>query len=254
MILVHSARFPRRTAVGEVEIGGIQCLVMNALMGRLSKRTTRGSGTTLVTVERSKLVILGIGDEGLGGLDRPSAANPRGIRPDPGCRRRSWRCSNRCRRGRSCSSPTCPRRSSRCGSRCRPGKPVLVSSGDPLFYGVARYLCDRLGKESFEILPHVSSMQLAFARVKESWEDAYLTNLAGRPIEAVLDRIRTAEKVGLFSSDELPPPRAGSRAAGTGNRLFPCLRLREPGFPGRTGHAGRARRPGGDGVQCRSTC
>src|SRR5207237_496680 len=40
---------------------------------------------------------------------------------------------------------------------------VIVASGDPLFYGVARYLCDRLGKECFEVLPHVSSMQLAFA-------------------------------------------------------------------------------------------
>src|SRR5262245_53020464 len=57
-------------------------------------------------------------------------------------------------------------------------KMVVVASGDPLFYGVARWLCDRLGKERFEVLPHVSSMQLAFARIKETWEEAYLTNLA----------------------------------------------------------------------------
>ena len=57
-------------------------------------------------------------------------------------------------------------------------KIVVLASGDPLFYGVARYLCDKLGKDRFEVVPHVSSMQLAFARVKESWEDAYLTNLA----------------------------------------------------------------------------
>jgi precorrin-6B C5,15-methyltransferase / cobalt-precorrin-6B C5,C15-methyltransferase len=86
-------------------------------------------------------------------------------------------------------------------------KPVLVSGGDPLFYGVARYLCDRLGKDQFEVIPHVSSMQLAFARVKESWDDAYLTSLAGRPFEAIVDRVRTAEKVGLFSSDDHPPSR-----------------------------------------------
>src|SRR5262245_10554849 len=49
---------------------------------------------------------------------------------------------------------------------------VVLASGDPLFYGVARYLCDRLGKDRFEVMPHVSSMQLAFARVKESWEEA----------------------------------------------------------------------------------
>jgi precorrin-6Y C5,15-methyltransferase (decarboxylating) len=82
---------------------------------------------------------------------------------------------------------------------------VVVASGDPLFYGVARYLCDRLGKERFEVIPHVSSMQLAFARVKESWEEAYLTNLATHALQSVLDRIRTAEIVGLFPSEDEGP-------------------------------------------------
>lgn len=82
---------------------------------------------------------------------------------------------------------------------------AIVASGDPLFYGVARYLCDRIGKEYFEVLPHVSSMQLAFARVKETWEEAYLTNLQTHPLESVLDRIRTAETVGLFPSESEGP-------------------------------------------------
>src|SRR4051812_29346206 len=82
---------------------------------------------------------------------------------------------------------------------------AVVAGGDPLFYGVARYLCDRLGKELFEVIPHVSSMQLAFARVKETWEEAFLTNLATHPLEAVLDRIRVAETVGLFTSEDQGP-------------------------------------------------
>ena len=84
---------------------------------------------------------------------------------------------------------------------------VLVATGDPMFYGVARYLCDRLGKDRFEILPHVSSMQLAFAHVKESWEEAYLTDLSTRSLDDVLDRIRTAETVGLFTSETYHPAR-----------------------------------------------
>jgi precorrin-6Y C5,15-methyltransferase (decarboxylating) len=51
----------------------------------------------------------------------------------------------------------------------------------------------------------VSSMQLAFARVKESWEEAFLTNLATHDVRAVLDQIRGAEKVGLFTSESCPP-------------------------------------------------
>ncbi len=82
---------------------------------------------------------------------------------------------------------------------------VLLASGDPLFYGVARFLCDRLGKDRFEVMPHVSSMQMAFARVKESWEDAYLTNLANRPLGEVVEKIRSAQTVGLFTSEEHPP-------------------------------------------------
>jgi precorrin-6Y C5,15-methyltransferase (decarboxylating) len=82
---------------------------------------------------------------------------------------------------------------------------VLVAGGDPLFYGVARYLCDRLGKDRFEVLPHVSTMQLAFARIKESWEEAYLTNLQTHPLATILDRIRTAEVVGLFTTEEEGP-------------------------------------------------
>jgi precorrin-6Y C5,15-methyltransferase (decarboxylating) len=81
---------------------------------------------------------------------------------------------------------------------------VLVS-GDPLFYGMARYLCDKLGKDRFEVLPHVSSMQLAFARVKESWEEAYLTNLANHTLDHVVEKIRTAEKVGLFTTESQSP-------------------------------------------------
>jgi precorrin-6Y C5,15-methyltransferase (decarboxylating) len=83
---------------------------------------------------------------------------------------------------------------------------VILANGDPLFYGTARYLCDRLGKDRFEVIPHVSSMQLAFARVKESWDEAYLTNLANQNLDRALERIRTAEKVGLFTTELVPPP------------------------------------------------
>jgi precorrin-6B C5,15-methyltransferase / cobalt-precorrin-6B C5,C15-methyltransferase len=85
------------------------------------------------------------------------------------------------------------------------GPIVLVASGDPLFYGTARYLMESIGKDRFEVVPHVSSMQLAFARIKESWDEAYLTNLANQPLDRVVDRIRTAQRVGLFTTEEITP-------------------------------------------------
>lgn len=97
---------------------------------------------------------------------------------------------------------------------------VVAASGDPLFYGVARYLCDRLGKERFEVLPHVSSMQLAFARIKESWEEAYLTNLQTHPLDAVLDRIRIAEVVGLFTTPTEGPAEVARQLLARGLDYF----------------------------------
>jgi precorrin-6Y C5,15-methyltransferase (decarboxylating) len=108
---------------------------------------------------------------------------------------------------------------------------VIVAGGDPLFYGVARYLCERLGKDRFEVLPHVSSMQLAFARVKESWEEAYLTNLATHSLEEVLDRIRIAEVVGLFTSEKHDPPAIARQLLSHGLdyfRAYVCENLGAP--------------------------
>lgn len=108
---------------------------------------------------------------------------------------------------------------------------VIAAGGDPLFYGVARYLCDRLGKDHFEVLPHVSSMQLAFARIKETWEEAFLTNLATHPLEDVLDRIRTAETVGLFTSETEDPPTIARRLLARGLdyfRAYVCENLGAP--------------------------
>jgi precorrin-6Y C5,15-methyltransferase (decarboxylating) len=82
---------------------------------------------------------------------------------------------------------------------------ALLLYGDPMFYGLARYVSERLGKERFVVVPHVSSMQLAFARVMETWEEAYLSDLAKHPLDAVLEKIRTAQKVGLFTTDQCGP-------------------------------------------------
>lgn len=111
------------------------------------------------------------------------------------------------------------------------GPTVVLASGDPLFYGTARFLCDRLGKDRFDVLPHVSSMQLAFARVKESWDEAYLTNLASQPLERVIDRIRSAEKVGVFTSDEVPPARLAEELLSKGISYFTVYVCENLGSP-----------------------
>ncbi len=90
-------------------------------------------------------------------------------------------------------------------------KVAVLVTGDPLFYGLARFLCERLGTERCEIIPHVSSMQMAFARVKESWDEAYLTNLANHSLDSIVEKIRVATKVGLFTTEQITPAQVAKK-------------------------------------------
>ena len=108
---------------------------------------------------------------------------------------------------------------------------VILTPGDPLFYGTARYLCDRIGKERFEVLPHVSTMQLAFARVKESWNEAYLTNLATQSLSHVVNKIRSAERVGVFTAAHAPPSLLASALLEVGIDYFTAYVCENLGSP-----------------------
>ena len=48
---------------------------------------------------------------------------------------------------------------------------VALATGDPLCHGIASWLTTKLGRDGFEILPAVSTLQLAFARFKTPWQD-----------------------------------------------------------------------------------
>lgn len=82
---------------------------------------------------------------------------------------------------------------------------VVLASGDPLFFGIAGYLVRRFGAQQVEVVPHYSSVQLAFARLGDSWQDAELISLHGRPMAGLAQRIDGRPKVALLT-DEVNNP------------------------------------------------
>ncbi|MEW6738449.1 MAG: precorrin-6y C5,15-methyltransferase (decarboxylating) subunit CbiE [Nitrospirota bacterium] len=58
---------------------------------------------------------------------------------------------------------------------------VLLASGDPMFFGIGRRAVKEFGRDMVEILPDLSSVQIAFSRIKEPWDDAFLMSLHGGP-------------------------------------------------------------------------
>ncbi|GAE36094.1 precorrin-6y C5,15-methyltransferase (decarboxylating) subunit CbiE [Halalkalibacter akibai] len=81
-------------------------------------------------------------------------------------------------------------------------KIVILASGDPLFYGIGSFLAKKF---RVEIYPYLSSIQLAFARMNERWQDAYITSVHGRSIKGLIQRINGREKIALLTDEENSP-------------------------------------------------
>ncbi|MFM7229440.1 MAG: precorrin-6y C5,15-methyltransferase (decarboxylating) subunit CbiE [Cyanobacteriota bacterium] len=65
-------------------------------------------------------------------------------------------------------------------------RPLVLASGDPLWFGIGRRLAERFGAEALRVQPAASALQLAFARLARPWQDATWVSLHGRDEEALL--------------------------------------------------------------------
>lgn len=87
------------------------------------------------------------------------------------------------------------------GIRSAQGAVVVLASGDPLFFGVGRYLLRNLPEALIEFLPNVTSVQYAFSKIREPWDDAIFISVQGRDIKDVVDRIIANDKAAVLTDD-----------------------------------------------------
>ncbi|MFD2171895.1 precorrin-6y C5,15-methyltransferase (decarboxylating) subunit CbiE [Tumebacillus lipolyticus] len=83
------------------------------------------------------------------------------------------------------------------------GTVTVLASGDPLFYGIGSFLAKKL--PGVIIHPHLSSIQLAFARLGVAWQDALITSLHGKPISGLAQKIDGLDKVALLTDERNTP-------------------------------------------------
>lgn len=74
-------------------------------------------------------------------------------------------------------------------SRVRP-LIVVLTSGDPLFFGLGRLLLMEFAAEQLTFHPHLSSVQLAFNRVKVPWQDARIISAHGRSLDELIQPLQ----------------------------------------------------------------
>ena len=71
---------------------------------------------------------------------------------------------------------------------------ILISRGDPLWYGIGRILLNNFSKEELLFYPGKTSLQLAFSRLKKSWQDIQAISIHGRETTELIKILKSKAK------------------------------------------------------------
>lgn len=82
---------------------------------------------------------------------------------------------------------------------------VVMVSGDPGFYSFLATLKTRFVSDCITVIPGISSTQLAFARITETWQDASLISMHGRHAKDMDLNYSPVKKLGILTDSEHNP-------------------------------------------------
>ena len=83
---------------------------------------------------------------------------------------------------------------------------VILTSGDPLFFGLGRLLLANFDSQKIKFYPHISSVQLAFSRLKIPWQDADLVSVHGRDTDELIRLLKQGKnKIALLTDSNNNP-------------------------------------------------
>ncbi len=115
-------------------------------------------------------------------------------------------------------------------AKCSRVRVAVLVTGDPGLYSLASPVLSRFGREMCEVIPGISSVQVAFARLGISWHDAVVVSAHARPI-VWESRFREAGKIAVLAGGEASGGRIAELVERIGERrsLFVCENLTLPG-------------------------
>ncbi len=82
------------------------------------------------------------------------------------------------------------------------GEVVVMVSGDPGYYSLLDLLRKNFPPESIEVIPSISAMQLAFAKIALPWHDATLLSFHGRQPAREALKFSEGKILGLLTDAE----------------------------------------------------
>ena len=68
---------------------------------------------------------------------------------------------------------------------------ILISRGDPLWFGIGRLLIENFEEEELHFYPAISCIQLAFNKLKKPWQDANFISVHGRDHSQLIKALKS---------------------------------------------------------------
>lgn len=107
---------------------------------------------------------------------------------------------------------------------------AVLATGDPFLFGIGGFIVKKFGKRSVEVMPNVSTVQEAFARIKTDWGGVKILSAHGRgaSVEDIARQAARREKLAIFTDpDNTPAKIAGAliKKGMDGRRAYVCESL-----------------------------
>jgi precorrin-6Y C5,15-methyltransferase (decarboxylating) len=182
-------------------------------------------------VPRLPVTVVGIGADGWAGLARPSQDALRAadvvlggerqlhlLPGEVGAARRGW------------PTPMVPALGGLLDEH-RDQRVAVLASGDPLFFGIGSSLVRLLGTGTVHVLPHLSSVTLACARLGWPAEDVEVLSAVGRPLETLHPAVQPGRRVLVLVSESEGAARVVELLCARGYGASPVVVLEQLGGP-----------------------
>ncbi|MEU7835015.1 MULTISPECIES: precorrin-6y C5,15-methyltransferase (decarboxylating) subunit CbiE [unclassified Nonomuraea] len=185
------------------------------------------------------ITVVGIGADGWDGLPAESrrvleaaevlmgASRQLGLVPRSGAERVAWP---------SPLLPALPELMERYADR----QVCVLASGDPMFYGIGSTLVRLLGAARVRVLPHLSSLSLACARLGWPVEQVDVVSLVGRPLAALNAAILPGRRVLVLGAGRDAPALVAGLLTGLGYGPSPMTVLSDLGAASESVRTGTA--------------
>jgi cobalt-precorrin-7 (C5)-methyltransferase len=95
-------------------------------------------------------------------------------------------------------------------------KIALLVSGDPGLYSLLNKISKILNRKEYQVIPGISSISLAAAKIGQPWQDYKIISLHGRKINNLASQVKNNPKIALLTDSKNSPEKIAQKLLAEG--------------------------------------